>query len=145
MLSPPLAQGTALWKLLPQRPPMVFIDALLEANATEASSRFRVGPTTLFVNQQQLQAPGLLENMAQTAAAQQGWLAQQMHQPIAIGLIARIKKSTIHQLPLVGTTLITHVHTTAQWEGRCRLEGRVFGAQQLLAEGTFWLVQPTAS
>ena len=48
-MSEPLVQGLALLDHLPHRPPIVLVDALLEATAQAAMSRFTVQDSTLVV------------------------------------------------------------------------------------------------
>ena len=55
--------------LLPQKPPMVMVDALVEFTELSAVTRLVVRPDNIFVQNGRLAEPGLVENIAQTAAA----------------------------------------------------------------------------
>ncbi|MCL2502679.1 MAG: pseudouridylate synthase, partial [Bacteroidales bacterium] len=52
--------------LIPQRPPMVVVDALLCCDYGHAQTSYTVAPDGLFVFDGKLSPAGLIENMAQT-------------------------------------------------------------------------------
>ena len=104
-----IANGDALLALLPQRPPIVLISALLASDGTRTVSSYRVPAAGLLVEHGHLSEAGLVENIAQTAAAGVGYHCQQLGQPTPIGFIAAIKDLQISALPPVGTELITEV------------------------------------
>ena len=56
-----------------------------------------------------LGGPGLVENMAQTAAAGTGYKAQQDGKPAPVGFIGALKNLKVNMLPKVGDTLTTEV------------------------------------
>jgi predicted hotdog family 3-hydroxylacyl-ACP dehydratase len=75
--------------------------------------------------------PGLLENIAQTAAAQMGYICKKKGSPVPLGYIASIKNLIVHSLPPVGAMLTTsiqvtnHVLNVILLEGIVRLEGAI--------------------
>lgn len=104
----PLLKNEALFRLIPQRPPMVMLDYLLEANAHRAVTGFCVKKEHLFVQNGRFQEAGLIENMAQTAACQQGYLALQTgNNQAPMGYIGSIKNLKIEYLPHTGDELTT--------------------------------------
>lgn len=109
-----LATGAALLALLPQRPPMLLIDALLTCSDERTVSRFRVPADSVLVEHGVLSEAGLLENIAQTAAAGAGFAHQRQGQPAPVGFIAAIKNLQISALPAVGTELTTEVRVLNQ-------------------------------
>lgn len=104
----PIVQDDLL-ALIPQRAPMVMIDQLLAASDTSATTSLQIEASNLFCSNGQLQAPGLCENIAQTAAAHAGFLAKKNQTPLKIGFIGAIKKLEIKALPTVGSQLTTEV------------------------------------
>ena len=63
----------------------------------------------IFVEDNILKEPGLIENIAQTAAAQVGYLCRQQHIPVPIGYIAAIRHLEIQKLPAVGSRITTSI------------------------------------
>ena len=109
-----IADGEQLAALLPQRPPMVLVHELVSCDAEQTTSRFRVTPESVLVADGFLTEAGLLENIAQTAAAGSGYAFEQSGRPTPIGYIAAIKDLTIWQLPPVGTELTTQIRLQNQ-------------------------------
>lgn len=136
----PLTTGEALLACLPQRPPMVFVDALWQADAIQAHASLTIRPHTLFVQNGQFQAPGLLEHIAQTAAIRAGWLAQKDQTSPPLGYVAAIRHTTIYHLPIVGDTLITKIHLNYQTDSFLLFQGFVYVKEQLIAESEFTIV-----
>lgn len=89
---------------IPQRPPFVFIDTIVEVSATLARTRYTVTEANPLVTDGILPLAGLMENAAQTCAARSG---------NTIGYIGAVKQMEVSRLPKVGETLITEA-TVAQ-------------------------------
>lgn len=94
-------------KYIPQAPPFEMIDALIDANETEAITSFTIRPDHLFVNKGYFTEPGLIENMAQTAAAGTGYHTAKQQLPAPVGFIGAIKNFEVSKLPGVGDTIQT--------------------------------------
>lgn len=109
-----LATGEDLLALLPQRPPMVLVSALLTCANDRTVTQFCVPADCVLVENGVLSEAGLLENMAQTAAAGAGYSYRRQGQPAPIGFIAAIRDLRVAALPAVGTTLTTEVRVVNQ-------------------------------
>lgn len=94
---------------LPQRPPFVMIDELLQADDQAIRTRFTVREGHLLVEDGVFTEAGLVENMAQTAAAGTGFKAQQSGQPAPVGFIGALKGLSVQELPRVGETVTTEI------------------------------------
>ena len=108
----------SITELIPQRPPMVLVDALLHCEHTYAETAFTVPVEGVFVTHGALTASGLVENMAQTTAARIGYLAlygPQAGETIRIGVIGAVKRLEINYLPTVGSLLHTRVDLLEEW------------------------------
>ena len=55
--------------LIPQRPPFVMVDALAYTNEKATATVLKITEQNIFVNKGELTESGLVENIAQTAAA----------------------------------------------------------------------------
>ncbi len=102
-----IAQHEELYRLIPQRPPIVLIDGLLNATPTEADTTLTILPDNIFVQDGVLREPGLIEHVAQSAAAWVGYKGQ--NEEPRLGYIGEIKRLTIYRLPVVGQKIQTHI------------------------------------
>lgn len=104
-----IAKGEKLLDYIPQRPPFVMIDTLEEATGQKVISGFLICPENIFVDQGCLREPGIIENMAQTAAAGFGYFQKKQGLTVKLGFIAAIRNLSITTLPKVGQTIKTSV------------------------------------
>lgn len=135
-----LATGEEILTLIPQRQPMVMVDSLLEASETGATTQLTISNGNIFLEDNLFKEPGLVENIAQTAAAQIGYICRQKMVPVPIGYIAAIKDLNIKKLPPLKSTIITRitikdvilditrVEGIVMWQHEevCRCEMRIF-------------------
>lgn len=101
--------GNTVHQMIPQKAPMAMLDKIIEVSPQKAVTALTILADNIFCNNGFFQAPGLSENIAQTAAAQAGFLAHQTGQKPPIGFIAAIKNLVIVQLPAIGEELITTI------------------------------------
>ena len=94
---------------IPQRAPFVMVNEI--ANVAEAItiSKFLVMADNIFVEGGFFKEPGLIENIAQTAAARAGYIAHKEGKPVQLGYIGAIKNLEIFFFPKIGDQLITEV------------------------------------
>ncbi len=97
---------------IPQRPPMVMIDELIKSDSVSAATAFYILPENIFVEAGKLTEPGLIENIAQTAAAMVGHECSTLGIPVPIGFIAAVKDLKINFAPEVLSTINTTVTVT---------------------------------
>lgn len=97
---------------IPQRPPFVLVDNMLECDDERILTEFVVPETHVLVQAGQLTAPGVMENIAQTCATRIGWVNR--GNPVRIGVIGSISHLEIDFLPKVGQTLLTEVKVVSQ-------------------------------
>jgi predicted hotdog family 3-hydroxylacyl-ACP dehydratase len=140
-----LATDDQILELIPQRSPIVMIDQLLEADDDHAITQLSILPNNAFLSNGLLAEPGLVENIAQTAASHIGYSCKQKNIPIPIGYIVSIKDLRIMALPPVNSTvktLVTVIHKvmdltvitgSAELNGRalCTCEMRIFAKLNL--------------
>ena len=101
---------TDILQYIPQRPPFVMIDSIISADDSTCVTSFTIPDNHLFTSEGFFTEPGLVENIAQTAAASTGHKASQNNQEAPVGFIGAIKNLHITQLPQVHTTITTIVH-----------------------------------
>lgn len=96
-------------KYIPQAAPFEMIDELLSATEQETKTQFTVREGHLFVIDNEFTEPGLIENMAQTAAAGTGWKAAETGNPAPVGFIGAIKNFEVSYLPKLGETIFSTI------------------------------------
>ena len=108
---------------IPQRNPIVMIDTLnyCEDNITKTS--FEIREDNIFVQDGILQEPGIIENIAQTAAAKAGYEVKKYGAEPLIGFIGAIKDLVIYKLPEIGDLLETMVTFKMEVMGITLVEG----------------------
>lgn len=99
---------------IPQRPPFVMIDTVLGATDTVSQASFTIPEGYLFVENGRFTEPGIVEHMAQTAAAGTGYKASMEHKPAPVGFIGALKGLQIQRLPFVGETMNTTIQFVHQ-------------------------------
>jgi 3-hydroxymyristoyl/3-hydroxydecanoyl-(acyl carrier protein) dehydratase len=139
-----LATQNDITKYIPQRQPMVMIHNLLTATEEGATTQLKILPDNIFTENHVLTEPGLVENIAQTAAVQVGYICMQRSVPVPIGYIAAIKDLVFYNLPAENSTITTTVkiknqvlditlvegEVTQNDEVLCRCEMRIFAKIQ---------------
>ncbi len=97
---------------IPQRNPIVMVHELVSANDEQASTTFTIESGNVFLSNGYFAEPGLIENIAQTAAVQAGYHCIQNKIPVPIGYIAAVKNLKILNLPKENSTISTRVKVT---------------------------------
>ena len=105
----PILRQAAVSALIPQKPPIEMVDTLWMTDDTTTISGFTILTDNIFCENGIFQEPGLIENIAQTAALRAGYLAPPSPLKPPVGYIAAIKNLVIHELPAVGSVLKTEV------------------------------------
>ena len=100
--------------LIPQRKPFVMIDALLHSDEKSTKTAFQVRPENIFVVDGLFREPGLLENIAQTAAAGVGYVVQKEKRPAPVGYIGAVRNFEVFDLPAVNVELESEITVTNQ-------------------------------
>ena len=94
---------------IPQRAPFVMVGAIDGADLQTSKTTFTILPDNIFVDNGFFTEPGLVENMAQTAAAGTGYRCQAEGKEVPVGYIGALKNLVIHELPRVGDTIQTEI------------------------------------
>ena len=109
--------------LIPQRPPFVMISKLLYSDERITRTSFLVTEENVFVEKGLFREPGLMENIAQTAAARAGYIARSGNLPVQVGYIGAVKNLEIGGLPGTGDELVTEIMIKDQ-DRICRSHNR---------------------
>ena len=97
-------------ELIPQRPPMVLVDRFEGIDAEGVSTTgYTVEPAGLFVAGGRMSECGIIEHMAQSAAARIGWCCRAEGRPVPVGFIGAVSRLELHDLPRTGVHLRTRL------------------------------------
>jgi len=121
-----MTEGISILSLIPQKPPFVMVDELLFSDDNITKTSFTITGDNIFVINGEFSEAGLMENMAQTAAAGSGNMARIENRPVVKGYIGQVKNFEIYSLPKVGDVLLTEV----------KIEVQVFAAG--IVSGKIW-------
>jgi predicted hotdog family 3-hydroxylacyl-ACP dehydratase len=120
-------------RYLPHRPPFVMIDEIEAEKDGPVRSRFTIRAGNVLVENGSFQEGGLVENMAQTAGAATGILAQESGKAPVLGYIGAVKDLKVFALPREGQTLETEVIFVHQVMHALIVRGSVRCEGQLMA------------
>jgi 3-hydroxymyristoyl/3-hydroxydecanoyl-(acyl carrier protein) dehydratase len=120
--------------LIPQRPPFVMISKLLYSDESITRTSFLVTEENIFVEKGLFREPGLMENIAQTAAARAGYIARSGNLPVQVGYIGAVKNLEIAGLPGTGDELITEIMIKDQVFDVTIITGKVWCRDSLIAQ-----------
>ena len=120
--------------LIPHRPPFVMVDQLLSFTETTAHGGFTIKADNIFLENGEFKESGLLENIAQTAAARAGYISKKENKPVPIGYIGSVKNLEIYSFPKAGDELITEITIENQIFDVTIISGKVSCNEKLLAQ-----------
>lgn len=120
--------------LIPQRPPFVMIDTLISSGGQSTTTGFVIRKDNIFVENGIFKEPGLVENIAQTAAARAGYISQKENKPVAVGYIGSVNNLKVFALPQTGDELITEITIENQIFDVTLISGRITCNGQLVAQ-----------
>jgi predicted hotdog family 3-hydroxylacyl-ACP dehydratase len=120
-----LANRDDIKKYIPQRDPIVMVHELVEADDDHAVTNLMIESDNVFVSNEYFKEPGLVENIAQTAAMHVGYQCALKNIPIPIGYIAAVKDLKIFSLPRQNTRIATSVKITNKVLDVTVVEGKV--------------------
>jgi len=127
-------QAFSIEELIPQRPPFVMVGRLISYGADGFSSSFSIDKENLFVKNGYFQEEGMIENIAQTAAAGAGYGFKINKQDVKLGYIGAVKNAIIIKRPAIGTTIRTDIKILNKVFNVDIIEGKIFNENnELLA------------
>ncbi len=121
---------------IPQKPPIVMVSELLSNSETQTVSQLYLTADNMFCANGVFTEPGLIENIAQTAALRMGFAASQLSGDAnpPVGFIGAVSKLKIHSLPADNATLQTTVDVLNDIFGITLIKGTSRVNEELMAE-----------
>jgi len=129
-----LATRSEIIDFIPQRDPFIAVHEILEVTEEFARTQFEILPESIFVSNGLLGEAGLLENIAQTAAAHMGFICRGKKIPVPLGYIASIKNWELLNLPKVGQLIETSIHIKNQVLDIILLDGVVIVNKEVICK-----------
>jgi 3-hydroxyacyl-[acyl-carrier-protein] dehydratase len=118
---------------IPQKPPMVMVDRLVEIVDKTTVTAFLVREDNVFCENGLFREPGLIENMAQTAAAGVGAKPGNPAGKAPLGFIGGIRNLKIFGFPKAGQEIITRVTVLHEVFDATIVQGEIFLNDRLIA------------
>jgi predicted hotdog family 3-hydroxylacyl-ACP dehydratase len=120
--------------LIPQKSPFVMVDKLLSFDEKVTRTGFRIQADNIFVENGEFKEPGLVENIAQTAAARAGFISKTENKPVGVGYIGAVNGLQVYSLPKTGDELITEITIENQIFDVTLISGKITCNGQLIAQ-----------
>ena len=126
-----LVSKAEITNFIPQRKPIVMIDSVICCEEMNIETTFEIQNNNIFLIKNKLSESGLLENIAQSAAAKVGYECHEQNIPVPLGFIGAISKIKVFKLPLVGQIIHTYIDILREVfdvtivRGLVKLEGEI--------------------
>ncbi|EGJ99706.1 hypothetical protein [Dysgonomonas gadei] len=129
-----IIRGEDILNLIPQRPPIVMVDKFYGIEDDCSYTGLTVSPDNIFIENNRFKEPGIIEHIAQSAAARVGYICRQNNVPVPLGFIGSVDKMTIHTLPKVGEDLDTEIKIIQEVAEITLISATVKTGDNLIAE-----------
>jgi predicted hotdog family 3-hydroxylacyl-ACP dehydratase len=124
-------------ELIPQKAPFVLVDKLLYADENTSRASFKIPEGNMFVKDGVYTTAGMVESMAQTAAAGTGYLYRQRNREVPIGYIGVVQKLEVTDWPPVKSeiqmeiNLLTNILQVSLVSGLVKHQGNVIATCEM--------------
>ena len=129
-----IIHGEGILGLIPQRPPIVMVDSFFGIEENCSYSGLTVTPDNIFCEAGKLQEPGIIEHIAQSAAARIGFIYTRQGAQVPLGFIGSVDKLSIYDLPEVGMKLFTEITVVQEVFDITLIAAQVKADEKLIAE-----------
>lgn len=129
-----LISGEQILELIPQRPPIVMVDKLITVENKKTMTGLEILPDNIFVMNGRFREPGLIENIAQSAAAGVGYYYRNKNEEVPVGFIGAVKNLVIHFLPESGSEITTEIIIEHEVMNATLIRGVIFQDNKVVAE-----------
>jgi len=118
---------------IPQKPPMVMVDKLCRVEERIIETTFQITNENVFCDKGIFNEAGLVENMAQTAAAGIGSRTVLTGKTPPIGVIGGIRNLKVLRFPVSGNQLTTRITIEHEVFDASVVKGEVFLEGEMIA------------
>ncbi len=116
--------------LIPQRSPIVMVDEFVGIQGKVSKTRFTIKQDNIFVDNDCFSECGLIEHIAQSAAARVGFIFKEQGKEIPLGYIGAVNDFSVVSLPRLDDvietelTVVQEVFNISLVEASCRVNNR---------------------
>ena len=129
-----IIHGEGILGLIPQRPPIVMVDSFFGIEDNCSYSGLTITSDNIFCEAGKLQEPGVIEHIAQSAAARIGFIYTRQGAQVPLGFIGSVDKLKIYNLPEVGIKLFTEITVVQEVFDITLVSAQVKAGEELIAE-----------
>lgn len=119
--------------IIPQKQPIVMIDSLVYSDEIKTGCSLKLRKDNIFIKNGLFSESGLVESIAQTAAARMGYISRTENKPTPVGFIAAVKDLRILKYPEVNSEIFIEIEVINQLMGITIITGRVTLDDQVIA------------
>lgn len=121
-------------ELIPQRAPIVMVDGFLGMEEGNVSrSQLTVRADNMFVDNGVLDECGIIEHIAQSAAARIGYICREAGKDVPLGYIGSVNDFHLLSFPKVNDTIITKIEVLQEVFNISLIEAHCFVAERCIA------------
>jgi predicted hotdog family 3-hydroxylacyl-ACP dehydratase len=123
--------------LIPQKAPFIFVDQLVYLDENTSRAVFQIPEENIFVKSGFFSTSGMVESMAQTAAAGTGYLAIKNNKKVPVGYIGAVQKLEVMDWPpakaqiTLEINLITNILQVSLVLGTVKCNGKVMASCEM--------------
>ena len=129
-----IIQGEGILNLIPQRPPIVMVDSFFGIEKNHSYSGLTVTADNIFYETGKLQEAGIIEHIAQSAAARIGFLYTRQGEKVPLGFIGSVDKLKNYDFPKKGMKLFTEITVVQEGFDLTLISAQVKVEDKLIAE-----------
>lgn len=131
-------------QLIPQKPPFVMVDKLMEVGEKTAVTLFTITKDNVLVDNGRFTEAGLIENIAQSAALKMGYTCSLKGEKMPQGFIGDVKSLEIAYLPQAGTSISTRITEEHEIFDTVVIKGEIFQDEKIVASCRMKIFIPKA-
>jgi len=109
------------------------VDRLLQSEAGNIRTSLTIRIDNILVSKGHLTEGGLIENMAQSAAAGTCYFFKSLGKEVPVGYIGAVKNVMIIRMPVVNEVIETELKTLHQVGNANIVEGKIFSGKEMIA------------
>ncbi len=127
-----IVNSSEILNYIPQRAPFIMVGEIGDVTEKHVETQFLIEDKNILLEGNCLSVSGLLENIAQSAAAQAGFASVKQGDSPPLGFIGAISKVKVNKLPLVGSIIDTSIDVLQEVFGITLISGEVRHNGELL-------------
>lgn len=121
--------------LIPQRPPVVMVDSFAGIDDGISVTGLTIRGDNIFCDGGVMSECGVIEHMAQSAAARTGYVHLEEGREVPVGFIGSVNRFEISRLPHVGETLRTELQIIQEVGAISLIEAATRSGDEVIAQG----------